>query len=121
AVLGTGSWGTTFAAVLADAGNAVTMWGRSAEVCREITESRRNERYLPGLELPAEIHASTDLRATLAGARVVAVAVPSQVVRSVLAGVADALEPDAVVVSLMKGVELGTGERMSQVLRAALQ
>lgn len=120
AVLGTGSWGTTFAAVLADAGNEVTMWGRSADVCREITEQHRNERYLPGTELAPGITATTDIRAAVAGAKIVAVAVPSQVLRSVLAGTADALEPDAVVVSLMKGVEPGTGERMSEVVREAL-
>ncbi len=121
AVLGTGSWGTTFAAVLADAGNDVTMWGRSADVCREITEQHRNERYLPGQQLPRGIAATTDIRAAVAGARAVAVAVPSQVVRSVLAPVADALEPDAVVISLMKGVELGTQERMSEVIRESLR
>ncbi|MBD8062980.1 NAD(P)H-dependent glycerol-3-phosphate dehydrogenase [Oceanitalea stevensii] len=120
AVLGTGSWGTTFAAVLADAGNEVTMWGRSPEACREITEEHRNERYLPGVTLPGGVTATTDLRAALAGAALVAVAVPSQAVRAVLSGSADALEPDAVVVSLMKGVELGTHERMSEVLREAL-
>ncbi len=120
AVLGTGSWGTTFAAVLADAGNEVHLWGRSPETCREITEHRRNERYLPGVELPAGITATTDLRAAVSGARVVAVAVPSQVVRSVLADARDSLDPDAVVVSLMKGMEPGTGERMSEVVREAL-
>ncbi|WP_324651342.1 NAD(P)H-dependent glycerol-3-phosphate dehydrogenase [Georgenia sp. H159] len=120
AVLGTGSWGTTFASVLADAGNEVVMWGRSAEVCREITEQHSNERYLPGAELSPGISATGDIRAAVAGARVVAVAVPSQVLRSVLSGIADALEPDAVVVSLMKGVELGSGERMSEVIREVL-
>lgn len=119
-VLGTGSWGTTFAAVLADAGNDVTVWGRSADVCREITEQHRNERYLPGLELPRGVRATTDIRAAVEDAEVVAVAVPSQVVRAVLADVADVLPPDAVVVSLMKGVEPGTGERMSEVVREAL-
>lgn len=120
AVLGTGSWGTTFAAVLADAGNEVTMWGRSPDACREITEEHRNSRYLPGISLPGGVTATTDLRAALAGADVVAVAIPSQAVRAVLSGSADALEPGAVVVSLMKGVELGTHERMSEVLREAL-
>ncbi|QDB79845.1 NAD(P)-dependent glycerol-3-phosphate dehydrogenase [Georgenia wutianyii] len=120
AVLGTGSWGTTFAAVLADAGNDVTVWGRSPQTCRQITEEHRNERYLPGIELPHGVRATTDLRAAVEGAEVVAVAVPSQAVRAVLADVGPALASDAVVVSLMKGVEPGTGERMSEVLREAL-
>ena len=120
AVLGTGSWGTTFAAVLADAGARVRMWGRSAETCEAITADHRNERYLPGVDLPAAISASPDLARVVPGARVVAVALPSQIVRGVLAEVAGLLEPDAVVVSLMKGIELGSGQRMSEVLTDAL-
>jgi glycerol-3-phosphate dehydrogenase (NAD(P)+) len=120
AVLGTGAWGTTFAAVLAHAGRSVTMWGRSAETCEEITTRHRNERYLPGVALPASIAATTDLRGMVAAAEMLAVAVPSQQVRTVLDPVAGSLRPDAVVVSLMKGVELGTDERMSQVLAETL-
>lgn len=121
AVLGTGAWGTTFAAVLAHAGRSVTMWGRSPEACHEINERHRNERYLPGIELPERIRASTDLREVVGAAELVAVAVPSQQVRTVLEPVAGRVRPDAVVVSLMKGVELGTDERMSQVLAETLQ
>ncbi|MEE6288436.1 NAD(P)H-dependent glycerol-3-phosphate dehydrogenase [Georgenia sp. MJ173] len=120
AVLGTGSWGTTFAAVLANAGAQVRMWGRSAPTCEAITATHRNERYLPGIDLPASITASTDLAQVVPGAKVVAVALPSQIVRGVLGDVAGLLEPDAVVVSLMKGIELGSGERMSEVLAEAL-
>lgn len=120
AVLGTGSWGTTFAAVLAHAGREVTMWGRSAEVVADIAGHHRNEAYLPGMPLPEGVRASTDLPAVVAEADLVAVALPSQSVRAVLEGVAGRLRPDAVVVSLMKGVELGTDERMSQVLAEAL-
>lgn len=121
AVLGTGSWGTTFATVLAHAGRDVTMWGRSAATCEEITQRHRNEAYLPGLDLPASIVASTDLGAVVEAADLIAVAVPSQSVRAVLEPVAGRVRPDAVVVSLMKGVELGTDERMSQVLAESLQ
>ena len=120
AVLGTGAWGTTFAAVLADAGCDVVLWGRRPEVCREITEERRNEAYLPGVVLPERVRATTDARDALAGADVVAVAVPSQSARATLAPFAPHLGPDAVAVSLMKGVELSTDRRMSEVLREAL-
>ena len=119
AVIGTGAWGTAFAAVLADAGQEVTMWGRRAEVCAEITERRTNEAYLPGTDLPA-ITATTDAAAAVRGARIVAVAVPAQTARETLAQFVGLIEPDAVVVSLMKGVELGTDLRMSQVLGEAL-
>lgn len=120
AVLGTGSWGTTFAAVLAHAGRDVTLWGRSSAVVADIAERHRNEAYLPGFDLPDRVTASTDLAAVVEGADLVAVAIPSQSVRAGLDRIAGRLGPDTVVVSLMKGVELGTGERMSQVLVEAL-
>ena len=60
AVLGAGSWGTTFAKVLADGGSRVTMWARRPEAAREIAESRRNTRYLPGITLPATLTATAD-------------------------------------------------------------
>lgn len=119
-VLGAGAWGTTFAAVLADAGCDVTVWGRDAAVCREIAETRRNERYLPGIELPRAVTATSDIAAALAGAQLVAVAVPSQSARATLTPLASSIEPDAVVVSLMKGVELITDQRMSQVVAESL-
>ncbi|WP_140459157.1 NAD(P)H-dependent glycerol-3-phosphate dehydrogenase [Cellulomonas oligotrophica] len=121
AVLGAGSWGTTFAAVMADAGCAVTVWGRDAATVDEIVAEGRNSAYLPGVQLPAGVTATTDPRAALAGADVVAVAVPSQRARAVLGPLADALEPHAVVVSLMKGVELDTDQRMSEVVAQSLR
>jgi glycerol-3-phosphate dehydrogenase (NAD(P)+) len=120
AVLGAGSWGTTFAAVMADAGCSVTVWGRDEKTCRQIAEDHRNEAYLPGIELPAGVTATTDVRAALAGADIVAVAVPSQVARRTLEPLRDAIGPDTVAVSLMKGVELSTDRRMSEVVAEAL-
>lgn len=119
AVLGSGAWGTTFAAVLADAGCDVTLWGRDARVAAEVSERRTNESFLPGVTLPESVTASTDAAAALAGADLVAVALPSQKVRGVIEPFAPALPPHALVVSLMKGVELTTHERMSTVLSEA--
>ncbi|MBX9244437.1 NAD(P)-dependent glycerol-3-phosphate dehydrogenase [Actinotalea ferrariae] len=121
AVLGTGSWGTTFAAVLADAGCDVTLWGRRAEVCAEITERGTNEAYLPGVRLPAGVRATPDVADALRGADVVAVAVPAQTAGATLEPLADLVEPGAVVVSLMKGVELSSDRRMSEVVAHALR
>lgn len=121
AVLGTGAWGTTFAGVLADAGCQVTLWGIDDEVCDEITTSRRNTTYLPGVTLPEGVRATTDAAAALAGAQVVAIAIPAQVARSAIAPLADLLEPDAVAASLIKGVELTSHRRMSEVIREALR
>ncbi len=120
AVLGSGAWGTTFAAVMADAGCDVVVWGRSNDVVRELRDEHRNERYLPGIDLPTTISATTDLRAAVAGARVVVVAVPSQVARETLTPLRGTLAPDAVAVSLMKGVELSTDRRMSEVVGESL-
>ncbi|WP_407320809.1 NAD(P)H-dependent glycerol-3-phosphate dehydrogenase [Isoptericola halotolerans] len=119
AVLGSGSWGTTFAMVMADAGCDVTLWGRDEAVAREVEHEHRNAKYLPDVELPA-MRATTDAAAALAGARVVVVAIPSQVARTTLEGLREDLEPGAVVVSLMKGIELSTDKRMSQVIAEAL-
>lgn len=120
AVLGTGSWGTTFAAVLADAGCEVRVWGRNAEVCEQITREHRNDAYLPGIDLPAGVTATTDAVAALADVDLVAVAIPSQGARSTLEPMRDLLPERAVVVSLMKGVELSSDQRMSQVVAEAL-
>jgi len=116
AILGAGTWGTAFSIVLADGGNDVTIWGRREEVCASINEQRENVDYLPGVELPPSVSASHDHEAALAGADVVVLAVPSQSLRSNLEQWAPAISVDAVMVSLMKGVELGTLNRMSEVI-----
>ncbi|GHH67942.1 NAD(P)H-dependent glycerol-3-phosphate dehydrogenase [Promicromonospora soli] len=123
AVLGAGSMGTTFALVLADAGCDVTLWGRDAAVLDAVDRTHRNEKYLPGVQLPA-MHGTTDPAVALRGASIVVVSVPSQVARATLESMKDLVHelatPDAVVVSLMKGVELGTDKRMSQVMAEVL-
>ena len=119
AVLGAGAWGTAFSAVLADAGCEVTLWGRDAAVAREIATTRRNERFLPGIDLPPGVVGTADARAALDGAELVAVALPSQRVRGIVAPFASHVGRDAIVVSLMKGIERGTLERMSELLGEA--
>src|SRR4051794_12639310 len=120
AVLGAGSWGTTFAKVLADGGAAVTIWARRPELAAEIEVGKRNSDYLPGVNLPRNLHADSRLAAVLDGAEQVYVSVPSQTLRGNLADVGQHLDPHAIVVSLMKGVELGTGSRMSEVIAGEL-
>lgn len=115
-VMGAGSWGTAFALVLADAGNDVRLWGRRDELCQAINETHENPDYLPGIALPDTIRATSDAAEALEGAEVVVLAIPSQQLRDNLADWGDAIEPDAVLVSLMKGVELGTHQRMSEVV-----
>ena len=116
AVFGTGSWGTAFATVLADAGSEVRMWGRRAELVEEINRSHVNSGYLPDLRLPESIWATTDPMEAAQGVDVVVLAVPSQTLRVNLGQWADFLPHQGAVVSLMKGVELGTTKRMSEVI-----
>ncbi len=118
AVFGTGSWGTTYAMVLADGGTTVRMWGRREEVVDQINAGS-NEDYLPGIALPAGVTATTDPAEAARGADIVVLAVPSQTLRANLADWGGVLPGDAAVVSLMKGVELGTTKRMSEVIAEA--
>lgn len=120
AVLGAGSWGTTFAKILADGGSDVVMWARRAELAREITEAKRNSDYLPGINLPRTIRATPRIEEALEGADHVYLSIPSQSLRSNLEAITPFLTERTVLVSLMKGVEKGTGQRMSEVIAQML-
>ena len=116
AVLGAGSWGTAFGKVLVDAGNDVTLWARRTELATQINERHQNSDYLPGVELPAALVATHDAAAAVRDAELVAFAIPAQTLRANLVDWAPHLPGDATLVSLMKGVELGTAKRMSEVI-----
>jgi glycerol-3-phosphate dehydrogenase (NAD(P)+) len=116
AIMGSGSWGTAFGMVLADAGSDVVIWGRDGATVADIAERHRNEAYHPGIDLPERISATTDAADALTGAEIVVLAVPAQVLRANLAAWRGSVEADAVLVSLMKGIELGTTMRMSEVI-----
>jgi glycerol-3-phosphate dehydrogenase (NAD(P)+) len=117
AVLGAGSWGTTFARVLADGGAEVTLWARREEVAREIREERRNTAYLPRHRLPETVHGTSRLEEALEGADGIVVAIPAQALRATLAPWPDL--PEIPVLSLTKGIERGTDARISEVIAAA--
>ncbi|MEY4434348.1 MAG: hypothetical protein RIR16_388 [Actinomycetota bacterium] len=116
-VIGAGSWGTTFAKVLADnPENSVQLWARRQEVADEINQDHRNGDYLPGITLPKQLRAATDLAEVLNGAEQVYLSVPSQSLRANLEQWAHLVPKSAILVSLMKGVEKDTGLRMSEVI-----
>ncbi len=119
-VLGAGSWGTTFAQVLSDAGTPVTLWARSAAQAEAIATRHENPRYLPGIPLPEALAATSDATVALDAADLVVFAVPAQTLRSCLADWAPLIPPDSLLVSLIKGVEHGTLKRMSEVIREVL-
>ncbi|HEY2331333.1 MAG TPA: NAD(P)H-dependent glycerol-3-phosphate dehydrogenase [Acidimicrobiales bacterium] len=115
AVIGAGSWGTTFAALIA--GNtSVTLWARRAEVADEITSRRRNPVYLGDVVLSEEITATASMAEAVDGADVVVMAVPSGGFRSVLDAAVPHLLGSVPIVSLAKGLEPGTRLRMTEVV-----
>jgi glycerol-3-phosphate dehydrogenase (NAD(P)+) len=116
AVMGAGAWGSALAQVLADAGNTVVLWARRPEVADEINTDHRNRRYLGNTVLPTEVRATPDPAKALVGVTTVLLAVPSQVMRANLTEWTGLIDHDATLVSLAKGVEMGTLMRMSQVV-----
>ena len=122
AVLGAGSLGTAFAKIAADAARErgddtrVTLIGRDEQVMAQCERTRENTRYFPGMKLPDNMHFTADAPAALTGADMVVLALPAQVLRSQLQSFARYIEPNAMLVSLAKGLETGTGLRMSQVI-----
>ena len=117
--MGAGSWGTTVAKVIADGGNEVLLWSRRDELATEINESSRNGDYLPGIDLPRSLKATSSLEHALEGAAQVYIAIPSQTLRETLVGWKSHIPKDATVISLMKGLEQESGARMSEVIHQA--
>jgi glycerol-3-phosphate dehydrogenase (NAD(P)+) len=114
--MGAGSWGTTFAQVLCDAGTPATLWSRRPDLADAINGSHENPDYLPGIPLTPALTATANPARALAGADLVVLAVPAQTLRANLESWGGLLPPDALLVSLMKGIELGTCDRMSTVI-----
>jgi glycerol-3-phosphate dehydrogenase (NAD(P)+) len=114
--MGAGMWGTTFAQVLCDAGTPAVLWARRPELAETITARHENPGYLPGVALTPALTASADPARVLDGADVVVLAVPAQSLRQNLSAWTHLIPPGVPLVSLMKGIEFGTCERMSEVI-----
>jgi len=119
AVIGAGSWGTTVAALVAQH-HATSLWARSPELASTIGTSRRNDTYLPGIDLPDSLEPTSSLQEALEGAGVVFMAVPSHGFRAVLADMVPFAAGVEAIVSLSKGIETGTNLRMSQIVAEVL-
>lgn len=118
-VLGGGSWGTTVASIVAQ--NApTTLWARETRTVEDINTRSRNSAYLPDIDLTRSLRATTDLPKAVSGADLLVVAIPSKAFRSVLAVAADHLRPWVPVVSLVKGIERTTHNRMTQIIEELL-
>lgn len=119
AVVGAGSWGTTVASLTARNGPTV-LWARRPELAEEIAEEHTNARYLPGVTLPEDLAATSDLCEAVSDADVLVMAVPSHGFRDVLVELATSCRAWVPVVSLSKGLEQGTRLRMTQVVNDVL-
>lgn len=120
AVLGAGSWGTALAALTARNGVPTRLWGRDATALAAMAESHRNQRYLPDLELPAELRYESDLATALRGAEVVLIVVPSHAFAAMLDEIAPLLEPKATIAWATKGFEPGTGRFLHELVHERL-
>jgi len=112
-VLGAGAWGTSLARLLQAGSNQVTLWGHVPDWIEEIRKTARNERFLPGIELPKDLRLEADLNRAISGAECIVVAVPSQPFRQVTAVLK---EFSGTVVSVTKGIEYETGLTMCGIL-----
>ncbi|WP_420451351.1 NAD(P)H-dependent glycerol-3-phosphate dehydrogenase [Ilumatobacter sp.] len=118
-VLGGGSWGTTVASIVS-ARNDVTLWARDEACAEQIRTEHRNDKYLPGFQLPHDLHATADLEEAVGRAQVLIVGVPSHAFRSTLEAARSHVHPWIPVVSLTKGLEQGTAMRMTEVVKDVL-
>ena len=120
AVLGAGSWGTALAALIARHGHPTTLWGRDDATVTAIAQRHENPRYLPGIVLPDELVATTDLASALAGAELVLVVVPSHAFTETLHALAPLRPPGAGVAWATKGFEPGSGRLLHEVAAEVL-
>jgi glycerol-3-phosphate dehydrogenase (NAD(P)+) len=120
AIVGAGGWGTALAATLARADRRVSLWVYEADLAVGMSESRENPIYLPSIRIPESVHISNSMNSVLADSRIVIMAVPSHVFRSVVQQMAPLVQPDTIFVSATKGIETCTLMRMSQVITDVL-
>jgi glycerol-3-phosphate dehydrogenase (NAD(P)+) len=115
-VFGAGAWGTTLAQVLTDAGNEALIWARDEKVVDEINYKNSNSKYLNGLVLPNNLCATSDIKAAFTHSDIYILAIPTQQLRTLLNEWLKFVSKDAIVVSTLKGIELDTDLRVSEVI-----
>lgn len=119
-LFGAGSWGTALAVHLAAEGRDITLWARRDEVVEQMRRTRHNPTYLPDVEIPPSVRVTSDLERAAGASSLWAIAIPSQNVRSLVAGLVPHVQRGVSVVSLAKGIENETLQTMSQVLAEEL-
>jgi len=119
-VFGAGAWGSTMAQVLSDAGNEVLLWGRNRDVISEINNHHTNTKYLDSHILPTDITATSDLDAAFDYSDIYILAIPAQQLRVTLEEWRSKFKPKSVIVSTLKGIEISTQMRMTEVIQDVL-
>ena len=120
AVIGGGSWGTALSCILGNNGRTVQLWTRSPDHAEQLQIQHENDKYLPGVTIPATVNITSDITDAVQSASMVIFAVPSQSMRSILAMFESAMARDVLIVSAAKGFEVTTGLTMSQVIGNSL-
>ncbi|MEP6743716.1 MAG: NAD(P)H-dependent glycerol-3-phosphate dehydrogenase, partial [bacterium] len=115
-VLGAGNWGTGLAIMAARAGHEVFVWSRNPAVVESINIEHTNPFYLSDAPIPDTVRATEDIGAALRGAELTILAAPSHATREILKGIAKAVQPEMIIVSATKGIEIETGKRISQIV-----
>jgi len=118
AVVGAGAWGTTLSIIFTEAGHDVSLWIYERELCDKMKEERENKWYLPGFQVPASIGLSCNLSDAVSGAELIVFSTPSKHLREIATQARKFVPLSASILSAVKGLEEGTGERMSEVLRS---
>ncbi len=120
AILGDGGWGTTLAVCLANKNYHVTLWGAFPEYCREISASRENLKFLPGIKIPQDVIISGDLETAVNGCDLIVLAIPSQFCANVIRRLKPFDLSKKIVLSVIKGIEEKTLVRVSQIIKKEL-
>jgi len=115
-VLGAGAWGTTMAQVLSDGGHDVLLWGRNSKLVKEINESHTNQKYLQNHVLPTQLKATEDISKAFAHSSIIVLAIPAQSLREALIQWKSFFKPDSLIISTLKGIELSSELRMTEVI-----
>ena len=120
-VLGAGQWGSTMAQVLCDAGNHVLIWGRNQEVVDEINNRHTNTKYLDQNVLPLGLKATSDLTEAFNYSNIYVLAVPAQTLRENLKSWKPLVQPEAMFISTLKGIEVSSMSRMTEIIHEIME
>jgi glycerol-3-phosphate dehydrogenase (NAD(P)+) len=120
AILGDGGWGTTLAILLSNKNYPVTLWGAFANYTKKMVETRYNPKFLPGIKIPHQIKITNEIKSAVKDKEIVVLAIPSQYTRLTLRKIKGAFAKKTIFLSVTKGIEINSANRISEVIRAEL-